>query len=76
LHHAICRVLTPLYDKQFIFDSYASRKMKGTHAATAVISGQLMASQFIVIIDPGPASCEHHTSPRPSICRVRHSQRP
>lgn len=33
LHHAICRVLGPLLDKQFIFDSYASRKTKGTHAA-------------------------------------------
>lgn len=33
LHHAICRVLGPLFDKQFIFDSYASRKTKGTHAA-------------------------------------------
>ncbi|MGH2613300.1 MAG: reverse transcriptase domain-containing protein, partial [Rhabdochlamydiaceae bacterium] len=34
LHHAICRILMPIYDKKFIFDSYSSRKEKGTHRAT------------------------------------------
>jgi len=33
LHHAIHRILYPHFDKQFIFDSYSSRKKKGTHAA-------------------------------------------
>lgn len=33
LHHAICRVIGPKLDRAFIFDSYASRKTKGTHAA-------------------------------------------
>ena len=33
LHHAICRVLMPLFDRPFIFDSYSSRKGKGTHSA-------------------------------------------
>ena len=33
LHHAICRILVPRLDKAFIFDSYASRKTKGTHVA-------------------------------------------
>lgn len=33
LHHAICRIVGPIFDKRFIFDSYASRKGKGTHAA-------------------------------------------
>ena len=31
--HAIYRQLNPLLDKQFIFDSYACRKDKGTHKA-------------------------------------------
>ena len=31
--HAIYRQLNPLLDKQFIFDSYACRKKKGTHKA-------------------------------------------
>jgi retron-type reverse transcriptase len=33
LHHSICRVLIPMFDKSFIFDSYSSRTEKGTHAA-------------------------------------------
>lgn len=33
LHHAIMRVIEPLFDKGFIFDSYSSRKNKGTHKA-------------------------------------------
>lgn len=33
LHHAICRVVVPMFDTGFIFDSYSSRKEKGTHAA-------------------------------------------
>lgn len=33
LHHAIVRVLEPIFDKTFIFDSYSSRKTKGTHKA-------------------------------------------
>jgi hypothetical protein len=33
VHHAIVRVLTPVYEPAFIFDSYATRPGKGTHAA-------------------------------------------
>lgn len=33
LHHALCRIITPLFDKAFIYDSYASRKGKGVHRA-------------------------------------------
>ncbi|KHO47418.1 MAG: RNA-directed DNA polymerase [archaeon GW2011_AR5] len=33
VHHAICNVIEPLFEKSFIHDSYASRKGKGTHAA-------------------------------------------
>ena len=32
-HHALCRVIEPLFDIRFIDDSYACRKGKGTHAA-------------------------------------------
>nr|AQS30100.1 hypothetical protein [uncultured bacterium]AQS30233.1 hypothetical protein [uncultured bacterium] len=31
LHHAICRILYPVFDRTFIFDSYSCRKNKGTH---------------------------------------------
>ncbi|MFZ1654588.1 MAG: reverse transcriptase domain-containing protein [Candidatus Moraniibacteriota bacterium] len=33
LHHAVHRVLAPLFDRSFIHDSYSSRVGKGTHAA-------------------------------------------
>ena len=33
VHHALIRVLELIYDKILIYDTYASRKNKGTHAA-------------------------------------------
>ncbi len=33
VHHALCRVLEPLWERMFIFDSYACRVGKGTHKA-------------------------------------------
>ncbi len=33
VHHALCNVLEPVYERSFIADSYACRKDKGTHAA-------------------------------------------
>jgi len=33
VHHALCNVIEPLFEKRFIFDSYANRKGKGTHKA-------------------------------------------
>lgn len=33
LHHAICRVIAPDFDRAFVFDAYSSRKTKGVHRA-------------------------------------------
>ena len=33
MHHATMRIIESLFDKSFIFDSYSSRKNKGTHRA-------------------------------------------
>ncbi|MBI5413212.1 hypothetical protein HZA42_02570 [Candidatus Peregrinibacteria bacterium] len=33
LHHAIMNIIEPIFEKGFIFDSYSSRKGKGTHKA-------------------------------------------
>ena len=33
VHHALCNVIEPIFDRTFIFDSYACRKGKGTHKA-------------------------------------------
>ncbi len=33
MHHALCNVIDSLFEKKFIFDSYANRKNKGAHKA-------------------------------------------
>jgi len=33
VHHALCNIVEPIFDKVFIFDSYACRTNKGTHIA-------------------------------------------
>jgi retron-type reverse transcriptase len=33
VHHAVVNVLEPIYERRFIYDSYACRKGKGTHRA-------------------------------------------
>ena len=33
-HHAVMNVMEPWFERRFIFDSYACRKGKGTHAAS------------------------------------------
>ena len=33
VHHALCNVIEPLFERRFIHNSYANRKGKGTHAA-------------------------------------------
>jgi len=32
-HHALCNVIEPIFERSFIFDSYANRVGKGTHRA-------------------------------------------
>lgn len=32
-HHALCNVIEPIWERRFIFDSYANRVGKGTHRA-------------------------------------------
>nr|AQS29696.1 hypothetical protein [uncultured archaeon] len=33
VHHAICNIIGPIFEKQFIYDSFANQKRKGTLAA-------------------------------------------
>lgn len=33
VHHAICLIVEPILNRSFVFDSYANRRDKGTHAA-------------------------------------------
>lgn len=41
VHHAVVGLLEPIYERRFIYDSYATRKGKGSHAAI------LRAQQFL-----------------------------
>lgn len=33
VHHALCNIIDPIFNKSFVYDSYACRKDKGTHKA-------------------------------------------
>lgn len=33
VHHALCNVIEPMFERRFIYDSYANRAGKGTHRA-------------------------------------------
>ena len=33
IHHALCNIVEPIFEKSFIYDSYANRINKGTHKA-------------------------------------------
>ncbi len=33
VHHALCNVIEPIFERRFIHDSYACRRGKGTHQA-------------------------------------------
>ena len=33
VHHAICNIMEPILSKNFVYDSFANRKGKGTHNA-------------------------------------------
>jgi retron-type reverse transcriptase len=39
VHHAVCRIVEPVFDRTFIADSYANRNGKGTHKAIDRASG-------------------------------------
>ena len=40
VHHAICAVCEPIFERGFIHDSYANRKGEGTHGAILAIVGE------------------------------------
>lgn len=54
VHHAVCDVIGPLIERRFIFDSWACRKGKGTHRATA--RAQQLARRFTYFLKLDVAS--------------------
>lgn len=48
VHHALCRIIEPIFDRRFIYDSYACRIGKGTHAA--VNRAQKFSAQYLYVL--------------------------
>lgn len=51
VHHALHDVVAPLFDRGFIFDSYACRNGKGTHRAIARAHSFLRAHSHFIHLD-------------------------
>ena len=51
VHHAIVNVLEPIYERRFIYDSYATRKGKGTLAAIKRAQSFLRESRYYIKMD-------------------------
>ena len=48
VHHALCNVIEPIFERTFIGDSYANRVGKGTHAA--LDRGQAFARRYRYVL--------------------------
>lgn len=51
VHHALCNVIEPMFDRGFLFDSYACRKGKGTHAAVERASVYARRFRYVLKCD-------------------------
>lgn len=51
VHHALVNILEPIYEKIFIYDSYATRKGKGSHRAIARAQYFLKRNRWFLKID-------------------------
>jgi retron-type reverse transcriptase len=51
VHHALMNVIEPLFERQFIFDSYANRVGKGTHAALDRCTYYLRRYKYVMHLD-------------------------
>jgi RNA-directed DNA polymerase len=51
VHHALISVLEPIYERKFIFDSYANRKGKGTHKALDRCTYYMRRYQYVLQCD-------------------------
>jgi retron-type reverse transcriptase len=51
VHHALCNVLEPIFERSFIFDSYACRKGKGTHAAVDRYTQFARCNRYVLTCD-------------------------
>jgi retron-type reverse transcriptase len=51
VHHALCSVIEPIFERKFIFDSYANRVGKGTHRALNRASHYMRRFTYVLPMD-------------------------
>ena len=51
VHHALCRIIEPRFERLFIPDSYANRKTKGTHRAIDRLQGFARRYRYVLRAD-------------------------
>ena len=51
VHHALCNVIEPIFDRTFIHDSYATRRGKGTHKALKRFVKWVRSNRWILQCD-------------------------
>lgn len=51
VHHAICNIIEPIFDRSFIYDSYACRNAKGTHKAIDRCQVFLRKNKYVLKCD-------------------------
>jgi hypothetical protein len=51
VHHALMNVIEPLFERQFIYDSYANRVGKGTHSALDRCTYFLRRNRYVMHLD-------------------------
>ena len=51
VHHALCSLIEPVFEKSFIFDSYANRMGKGTHKALDRATHYMRRFQYVLTCD-------------------------
>lgn len=51
VHHALCNVIEPIFERQFIPASYANRKRKGTHRAVDRLQALARRYRYVLRLD-------------------------
>jgi len=51
VHHALCNVVEPLFDRRFICDSYANRLGKGTHRCIRRLQSFMRKGRYVLKFD-------------------------
>ena len=62
VHHALCNIIEPAFERSFITHSYANRVGKGTHRA--LDQCQRWAKQYRFVLQ-----CDRRQAGRPGVCR-------